>query len=230
MRRLQRPSCVFASEGLGPAAQHGFRVRHEAESFLERAPIHGKRVGGVRRLQCPSCVFARRNMRLPVYKLKLVRDHWATYPEAPFTRTELAALFFHRLIGQAACEHAAALFLDCRGVPLGATIISIGSLTQISMLGREVYKAAVTANAAGLLLSHNHPSGSPLPSVADLRVTRRLQQAGELLGIRLLDHLIVTPSGGQFTSLREAGLLVGTESTVANSKNSSGPCGPSFSG
>jgi DNA repair protein RadC len=169
-------------------------------------------------------------MRLPVYKLKLVRDHWATYPEAPFTRPELAALFFHRLIGQAACEHAAALFLDCHRMPLGATIIAVGSLVRVPMLGREVYKSAVAANAAGLLLAHNHPSGSLVPSPQDLRVTRRLQQAGELLGIMLLDHFIVTPSAGQFTSLREAGLLVGTESTVANSKNSSGPCGANSSG
>lgn len=196
---------------------------------MERAPIHGKRIAGVRRLQCPSCVFARRSMRLPVYKLKLVRDHWATYPEAPFTRPELAALFFHKLIGQAACEHAAALFLDCKGVPLGAHIIAVGSLSKVPMLGREVYKAAVCANAAALLVAHNHPSGSVVPSPGDLIVTRRLQRAGDLLGIVLLDSIIVVP-GGQFTSLREAGLLVGTESTVANSKNSSGPCGANSSG
>lgn len=169
-------------------------------------------------------------MRLPVYKLKLVRDHWATYPEAPFTRPELAALFFHRLIGKAACEHAATLFLDCRGMPLGATIVAVGSLSKVTVLGREVFKAAVCANAAGLVVAHNHPSGGLLPSAGDVRVTRRLQQAGELLGIVLLDHIIVTPNSGQFTSLREVGLLVGAESTVANSKNSSGPCGANSSG
>ncbi len=145
-------------------------------------------------------------MRLPVYKLKLVRDHWATYPEAPFTRPELAALFFHRLIGHAASEHAAAVFLDGQGIPLGAHIIAVGSLSQVPMLGREVFKAAVVANASMLIVAHNHPSGSTQPSPGDLRVTRRLVQAGALLGIPLLDHLVITP-GGDFLSMREAGLF-----------------------
>jgi len=145
-------------------------------------------------------------MKLPVYKLKLVRDHWATYPEPVFTRPQLAALFFHRLIGQAACEHAAAVFLDAKGVPLGATIIAVGSLLQVPMLGREVFKSAVVANACALIVSHNHPSGSADPSPEDLRVNRRLVEAGQLLGILMLDHIIVTPNGNYF-SIQEANLM-----------------------
>ena len=153
-------------------------------------------------------------MRIAIYKVKLVRDHWATYPEANFTSPQLAALFFHRLIGQAASEHAAGVFLDCKGVPLGAHIMAVGGIAQVAMPGREVYKAAVVANAAALIVSHNHPSGSAEPSPSDVRVARRLQQAGELLGIILLDSLIVTPDG-RFTSLREVGALTDTKSTGA---------------
>lgn len=151
-------------------------------------------------------------MRIAIYKLKLVRDHWADYPEPQFTKPQLAAFFFHRLIGQAPSEHAAAVFLDGDCVPLGAHIVAAGNLVQVPALGREVYKAAVVANAAAIIVSHNHPSGSSEPSEADVRVTRRLQRSGDLLGIILLDHIIVTP-GGRFSSLREAGVLADAKST-----------------
>ena len=62
-------------------------------------------------MQCTSCALGRMNVRLPVYKLKLVRSGWANYPPISLKEPQLAALFFHRLIGQADREHAAALFL-----------------------------------------------------------------------------------------------------------------------
>ncbi len=164
-------------------------------------------------------------MRIAIYKVRLVRDHWANYPEANFTSPQLAGHFFQRLIGQAASEHAAAVFLDAHGVPLGAHIVAAGNLVQVPVLGREVYKAAVVANAAAIIVSHNHPSGSSDPSPADLRVTRRLQRAGDLLGIILLDHIIVTP-GPAFTSIREVTTLWEPESTAVIANNSSGSCPP----
>jgi DNA repair protein RadC len=76
------------------------------------------------------------------------------------------------------------------------------------VVAREVFKAAILANASGLIFSHNHPApSSSKPSPQDIRVTRRLISAGRILGLHLLDHIIVTPSGADFTSMREAGLL-----------------------
>ena len=72
------------------------------------------------------------------------------------------------------------------------------------------------ANACSLVLAHNHPGGSCMPSDQDVRVTRRLVRAGELLGVRVLDHIVITASG-EFTSMLEAGLLSVAESTAANS-------------
>jgi DNA repair protein RadC len=146
------------------------------------------------------------NDRIPLYKLKLVRDRWAICPTFSPGQPQLVALFFHRLIGQADREHAAALFLNTHGKPTGASILGIGSLTTVPMPGREIFKAALLANACSLILAHNHPSGSAQPSPQDIRLTRLLIAAGELLGIRVLDHLIVTP-GDDFCSLWEAGLL-----------------------
>ena len=147
-------------------------------------------------------------MRMPIYKLKLVRSGWFEFPPIALEHPQLAAHFFHRLIGQAVVEHSAAIFLDPLGQPTGLTIIGMGDLARIPVVAREVFKAAILANASGLIFSHNHPApSSSKPSPQDIRVTRRLISAGRILGLHLLDHIIVTPSGADFTSMREAGLL-----------------------
>jgi DNA repair protein RadC len=161
-------------------------------------------------------------VRLPLYKLKLVRSGWANYPAVSLKHPQLAGLIFHRLIGQADREHGAAIFLDAKGDPTGMTILSVGGLTFIPLPAREVFKAALMANAFSVVLGHNHPSGNPKPSPRDVQATKALVKAGTLLGVRVLDHLITTPSG-DFTSMWEAGLLGEPPgSTDANPTNSSG--------
>ena len=148
-------------------------------------------------------------MRLPVYKLKLVRSGWAASPPIDLKHPQLAAFFFHKLIGQAVVEHAAAIFLDPLHQFTGSTIFSVGDLAQVHMIAREVFKAAICANASGVILGHNHPAPSTSePSVQDLRATQRLIKAGAILGIDVHDHIIVTPSGKDFTSIRHAGPLL----------------------
>ena len=85
-------------------------------------------------------------------------------------------------------------------------MVSIGSLSASIVHPRECFKAAILTNAASVLLGHNHPSDDPAPSKDDIELTRRLVKVGDLLGIQVLDHLIVTP-GGAFRSLKEAGLM-----------------------
>ena len=69
-----------------------------------------------------------------------------------------------------------------------------------------MFKSAIVANAAAIVLSHNHPSNDPTPSPADTRCTRSLVRSGRLLGIPVVDHIVVTPTGG-FCSMHEAGLM-----------------------
>ncbi len=147
------------------------------------------------------------NERIPLFKVKLVRERWVLFPPIAVDQPQVAAMFFHRLIGRADREHSAVLFLDVHHRCTGASIIGIGSLNSTEMPGREVYKAALLANAHAVLLAHNHPSGGSEPSPADLSLTRRLVRAGQILGVHVLDHIIVTPTIGEFTSMREAKLL-----------------------
>lgn len=146
-------------------------------------------------------------MQLPIFKLKLVRAGAIAFPRIDLNQPQLAAYFFHRMIGQGAVEHAAAIFLDPVHEFVGSTIFSVGDLARVEVVGREAFKAAILANASGVILGHNHPSNSSEPSAGDIRATRRLIRAGSILGINVLDHIITTPSSG-FTSMREAGHLL----------------------
>jgi DNA repair protein RadC len=95
------------------------------------------------------------------------------------------------------------LLLDGRHRLIVAEEISVGTLTASLVHPREVFRDAIRSSAAALVLVHNHPSGDPSPSAEDRAVTERLRSAGFLLGIRVVDHVIVTESS--YFSFREAG-------------------------
>ena len=106
-------------------------------------------------------------------------------------------------------EQVIALHVNTKQKLIGVHVVSIGTLNASLVHPREVFKAALLTNAAGLILAHNHPSGDPTPSPEDRALVSRLRQAGDILGVELLDALIVTdPSeGGAYYSFREAGVL-----------------------
>lgn len=80
-------------------------------------------------------------------------------------------------------------------------VVAVGTINSLLVHPREVFKGAVLANAGGIVVAHSHPSGEPEPSAEDLAITRRLVEAGELLGIPVHDHVIV--AGERWLSLRE---------------------------
>lgn len=102
-------------------------------------------------------------------------------------------------------EHFRALYLDLKSRLLGMEEVSIGDVESAPAGAREIFRGAVRRGATGVIVAHNHPSGDPRPSRADLLVTERLERAGNLLGIRLLDHLVI--GDGRYVSLRQEGLL-----------------------
>ena len=92
-------------------------------------------------------------------------------------------------------EHVVALLLDARHRLIRLSPVAVGSLSASLVHPREVFKEAIAASAAAVILAHNHPSGDPQPSEHDITLTARLMEAGELLGIEVLDHLIVAREG-----------------------------------
>ena len=95
--------------------------------------------------------------------------------------------------------------LNTKNEPTNISVVSVGSLNKAIVHPREVFKTAILSNAASIMAFHNHPSGEITPSQQDIQLTNRLYEAGELLGIKLLDHLII--GDGTFTSLKEKGYL-----------------------
>ena len=95
--------------------------------------------------------------------------------------------------------------LNTKNEPTNISVVSVGTLNKAIVHPREVFKTAILSNAASIMAFHNHPSGDTVPSQQDIQLTNRLYEAGELLGIKLLDHLII--GDGTFTSLKEKGYL-----------------------
>ena len=99
------------------------------------------------------------------------------------------------------------MHLNIKNQIISFEIVSTGSLTSSIVHPREVYKGAILSNSASVIFMHNHPSGDPEPSIDDIEITKRLEKAGEILGINVLDHIIVA-SGG-FYSFRQHNLIGG---------------------
>lgn len=98
-------------------------------------------------------------------------------------------------------EHFVSFHLDVKNQVTGYHIVSHGTVSASLVHPREVFKAALLANSNSIIVAHNHPTGSLQPSEEDLNVTETLIKAGELMGVRLLDHVIVSSNGT--SSLRE---------------------------
>ena len=99
-----------------------------------------------------------------------------------------------------------ALFLDTRNRLVAERELFRGTLSRAAVEPRAILKHGLLRDAAGIVLFHTHPSGDPSPSAEDLAFTRRLAEAGEVIGIRLVDHLIIG-SGGRWVSLKQRGVF-----------------------
>jgi len=102
-------------------------------------------------------------------------------------------------------EHFLTLHLNTKNRLLGTETISVGTLDASLVHPREVFKAAIRQSSASLILAHNHPSGDPRPSKEDIKLTHRLKESGELLGIPILDHVII--GDNKYFSMKEEGLI-----------------------
>ncbi len=112
---------------------------------------------------------------------------------------------FHPRLRDAPHERFLVVLLDGRHRVLREEVVSQGTLTASLVHPREVFRPALRESAAALVLVHNHPSGDPTPSREDREVTARLVRAGEILGVRVLDHVVVAERG--FCSLRDEGAI-----------------------
>lgn len=144
--------------------------------------------------------------RIDVVSIQMIKERRVSYDAERLTTPEQAAAAFTGMLGEPDREYMVVLMLDGKNRITSIHRVSEGTLNQSLVHPRETFKAAILANAAAVILVHNHPSGDPSPSKEDISITRRLKDAGELLGIRVLDHVIVGHDG-RFLSMVTAGLI-----------------------
>ena len=102
-------------------------------------------------------------------------------------------------------EHFVCLFLNTKNHVIGQETLSMGTLNSSLVHPREVFRAAIKRSSASILCAHNHPSGDPTPSPEDIHLTNRLIEAGQIIGIDVLDHIVI--GDRTFVSLKEQGLM-----------------------
>ena len=141
-------------------------------------------VVNIRMVKEPS-LYSAEKIKSPEDALKVIADELATYDREVF----------------------AILNLKSNGQPINLNICSVGTLDSSMVSPREVFKSTILSNSAAFIAIHNHPSGSLSPSQEDKDVTKRLLSCSELLGIKMLDHIIVAGDKAQMYSFKQDGML-----------------------
>lgn len=171
-------------------------LRWSAEDFKQ---VHG--IGKVKSLQLIAVMdFARRILKEDDSQVPL------------FDAPEVVYTHFHNISAQLEIEKFWACCLDRKNRLIRQVEVTSGTATASLVHPREVFREAIRLSASALIAVHNHPSGDPAPSRADIRVTRQLREAAQVIGIDLLDHIIIgqrnrDPQGLGFYSFNDAGLL-----------------------
>ncbi|GGN95016.1 RadC family protein [Saccharibacillus kuerlensis] len=144
--------------------------------------------------------------RIQCLSLKMVREKPSIlYPQRKISSPREAAELFRQFIGDSDREVFCIMTLDTKNQPTALHEVSRGTLNASLVHPRETFKLAIMANAASIIACHNHPSGLPDPSREDVELTERIRDAGSLMGIELLDHLVLGEN--RFASMKERGLM-----------------------
>ena len=147
--------------------------------------------------------------RVNIFSVKLVKESGKLYEiegksaTSPSDAVDIVNAVFD--LENLPKEHFVILCLSTKNTVVGAHIVHIGTVNASMVSPRDVFQLAILNNASSIIAFHNHPSGNPTPSKEDKGITLRLKQAGELLGIELLDHIVV--GNGRYKSLREEGVF-----------------------
>lgn len=141
---------------------------------------------------------------IPIYKVHLVRDGSVKADERPVICGSADAYKILRdWFLDADRESFVILMLNSKNRVIGINQVSVGSLNSSLVHPREVLKPLILHNAAAAILAHNHPSGDPVPSAEDLALTKRLRTIGEVVSIKILDHIVV--GDGRYVSFVDSG-------------------------
>jgi DNA repair protein RadC len=143
---------------------------------------------------------------VPIYRVTLVKEGRVSCYNQQIRSSADASTLLHTYLADVDREYFVIILLSQKNRVIGINTVSVGSLTASIVHPREVFKGAILSNAASIICGHNHPSTDCQPSREDRAITTRLVEAGRLLGISVLDHVIIGGEGKYF-SFADEGLL-----------------------
>lgn len=149
-----------------------------------------------------------KNPRIPRYTISLVRE--GSIEVEKYTQVGNSAAvseIAHKVMDPSDRELFAVVTLDTKNKIIGFNVVSMGSLAQSIVHPRETLKLAILQNASSIIMVHNHPSGVVDPSVDDRDMTRRMVEAGKIMGIKVLDSIIIGAGNPQWFSFADSGMI-----------------------
>lgn len=143
--------------------------------------------------------------RISIVSIKMVRESSVLYDIRKISSPNDVVELGKRFLKEEDREKLIVCCLDTKNQPTAINVVSVGSLNSSIVHPREVFKSAILSNSASIILFHNHPSGDVKPSNEDKLITERIKESGEILGIKLLDHIII--GNNSYKSFKEEGLI-----------------------
>lgn len=144
--------------------------------------------------------------RVDIVSLKVVKESSLLYGKRKISSPSDAIEIGRKMLDGSDREKLLLCCLNTKNEPTNLNIVSIGSLNSSIVHPREVFKLAILGNSASIILFHNHPSGDTTPSKEDINITERIKEAGKIIGIELIDHIILGDEN-KYTSLKEKGII-----------------------
>ncbi len=143
--------------------------------------------------------------RISIVSIKMVREASVLYDIRKIGSPKDCVELGKKFLEDADREQLIVCCLDTKNQPTAINVVSVGNLNNSLVHPREVFKPAILSNSASIILFHNHPTGDPTPSNEDKLITERLRESGEILGIKLIDHIII--GDNSYYSLKEKGII-----------------------
>ena len=139
--------------------------------------------------------------KVPDFDLLLVKEKSREVEVKKIENPEDAIIIAKEVLKNSPCEKLMVILLNQKNIVIGTSIVSVGNLTSSIVGIREIFQRALLSNSAKIIMAHNHPGNDPNPSKEDILATKKVAEAGEIMGIPLLDSLIITE--GQSVSLKK---------------------------
>lgn len=140
---------------------------------------------------------------IPQVSLRMVKDRTITIASPKADTAKDAAVIAHAMIGDRSQEHILAIMLGPENNVTNVAILGQGGTDSVGVTPATILRAVLATQCSAFILAHNHPSGNPRPSQDDIRTTRDIGAAAQLIGVPLLDHVIVTSDPTRFASIVE---------------------------